>query len=281
LGGPRSALGKERTKYNARTHGIFAKFVVLEGESQEEFDALLNGLREDYLPVGTSEEVHVELMACNLWRRRRHLLAEGVEIEKARLALEWGEKERQMSKATDFSAVGHGEGLIREIDNPEALDVSIVRLGTLKMLIDSEGIDLKRDTPTLTALYGALEEGHWQLDLHHSYEGIAATASLSGEIHKRPGLPSPEQCKSELLRLIDSEIERIRLFQEERQVMASKRMTLEGLCQSVPDATTLLDRHATTLERSFDRDFGHLDRAQRTRLGKPVAPRIEVNVSSS
>ena len=80
-GGPRTALGKTRSKYNARTHGIFSKFVVLEDESRDEFEAMWNGLRQYFLPVGTFEEGLVEVLADIWWRRRRVLQAEGAEIQ--------------------------------------------------------------------------------------------------------------------------------------------------------------------------------------------------------
>src|ERR1700680_529775 len=78
--GPRTPLGKERSKHNAITHGIFSKVVVLRGESRADFDALLNGLRNDRQPVGTLEEVLVEKLAALFWRNRRLLIAEGDEI---------------------------------------------------------------------------------------------------------------------------------------------------------------------------------------------------------
>src|SRR5229473_8309256 len=78
--GPRTPQGKERTKRNALRHGIFSSVVVLKGESQVEFDALLNGLRNCYLPVGELEELLVDKLATLHWRGRRILIAEAAEI---------------------------------------------------------------------------------------------------------------------------------------------------------------------------------------------------------
>jgi hypothetical protein len=41
--GPRTAMGKERSKRNALKHGIFSKVIVLEGESLAEYGSLLEG----------------------------------------------------------------------------------------------------------------------------------------------------------------------------------------------------------------------------------------------
>jgi hypothetical protein len=55
--GPRTQQGKERSSHNAVKHGMLAKLVVLKGESQAEFNAVLSGLRDDCQPVGTLEEL--------------------------------------------------------------------------------------------------------------------------------------------------------------------------------------------------------------------------------
>jgi hypothetical protein len=48
--GPRTRQGKARSKRNALKHGVFAKDVVLPDESDAEFHALLDGLRNDFQP---------------------------------------------------------------------------------------------------------------------------------------------------------------------------------------------------------------------------------------
>jgi len=57
--GPRTRLGKERSKHNALTHGIFAKVVVLESEPQAEFDSQLNGLRKDFQDGGLVRKIRI------------------------------------------------------------------------------------------------------------------------------------------------------------------------------------------------------------------------------
>ena len=51
--GPRTQAGKQRTKFNAIKHGIFAKGIVLKNESRTEFESLRDGLWEDMQPQGT------------------------------------------------------------------------------------------------------------------------------------------------------------------------------------------------------------------------------------
>ena len=79
-GGPRTTLGKERSRRNALRHGILAPVVVLASESRAEFNCLWQGLREHYQPEGMLENTLVEKLACSFWRYRRMLSTEGAEI---------------------------------------------------------------------------------------------------------------------------------------------------------------------------------------------------------
>lgn len=87
--GPRTSQGKERSKFNARKHGLFSKAVLLPDESCTEYDALLGGLMENLQPTGKLEKVLVETLATLLWRKRRLLQVETVEIEKAQQFVNW------------------------------------------------------------------------------------------------------------------------------------------------------------------------------------------------
>jgi len=75
--GPRTQEGKEKSKHNATTHGIFSKVVVINGESRAEFEDLLIGLRNCLQPEGALEEILVEKLTALLWRERRLIIADG------------------------------------------------------------------------------------------------------------------------------------------------------------------------------------------------------------
>ena len=66
--GPRTITGKNRSRRNALKLGLFSKQLLLEGESPAEFEKLLRGLREYWLPQGLQEEIHVERLASLYWR---------------------------------------------------------------------------------------------------------------------------------------------------------------------------------------------------------------------
>ncbi len=90
--GPRTAAGKAVSSANARKHGILSRQLIIEGESAEDFGALLEALLADEVPVGTLECALVERLAIGLWRQRRAVTAESASLHLQRLALaepEW------------------------------------------------------------------------------------------------------------------------------------------------------------------------------------------------
>jgi hypothetical protein len=73
--GPRTGPGKRNAKFNAVTLGLFAKHVVIpicDGyKPEKEFQALLDGLHQEFQPVGLYEEWLVVKIAECMWRLRR------------------------------------------------------------------------------------------------------------------------------------------------------------------------------------------------------------------
>ena len=69
--GPRTSEGKAASSKNAIKHGLTARQVVIPGESQSDFDALLAGIAADLSPNGELEtELVGEIAAC-AWRLAR------------------------------------------------------------------------------------------------------------------------------------------------------------------------------------------------------------------
>jgi hypothetical protein len=80
--GPRTLLGKERSKYNAMKHGICSNQIVSKNETPAEYEALVEGLWDHFQPVGVLEEFLVDKLATICVRYRRFLKSEHAEIEK-------------------------------------------------------------------------------------------------------------------------------------------------------------------------------------------------------
>ena len=93
-GGPRTSEGKQRSSQNALKHGVFSSTIVLPGESQEEFDALLLGMQKEFAPGQTSETEMVVTLAETLWRMKRLRRIESIAIDRdMEKALETGDLE--------------------------------------------------------------------------------------------------------------------------------------------------------------------------------------------
>ena len=80
-GGPKTKLGRQKSRRNAVTHGLTAKTILPEGESPEEFDAFWQGIRKDMQPVGIIQEEVIKDLAQLMWCYRRLAPAEKAEIE--------------------------------------------------------------------------------------------------------------------------------------------------------------------------------------------------------
>jgi hypothetical protein len=79
--GPRTQRGKDISRFNAVTSGLFAEHVVIpacDGDRYEDDDVveqqystLLMALQQEHQPEGPSEQFWVELMAECMWKQRR------------------------------------------------------------------------------------------------------------------------------------------------------------------------------------------------------------------
>jgi hypothetical protein len=172
--------------------------------------------------------------------------------------------------------------MLRRIANAEALDTCLSDLEDLRASVARDGLDFARDKAILTRLYGGSYRPP-RKDLRTSYFNLALTACTTEDIRIQRGYLSPQECRKELLKLLDEEILSVTHLQEESEAIESRRMELKALRENVPTSPGLdqLLRYSTTLDRQFDRTLSQLERAQRMRRGQPVAPRIDVNVSSS
>ena len=71
-GGPNTPAGKEISSRNAITHGLRTKkSLILEDESQEEYDAMAAAWREEFEPEGASGERLIQGVILNDWLLRR------------------------------------------------------------------------------------------------------------------------------------------------------------------------------------------------------------------
>jgi hypothetical protein len=119
--GPKSAAGKAIVAQNARTHGLLSRSLIIEGESQEEFSALLRLLSDEFQPVGLVEQALVERVGIALWRQRRLVRAESAEVSLNQQRF-GDEQAREVAGILDleYRVYNHIKALD---DEPEAMDV--------------------------------------------------------------------------------------------------------------------------------------------------------------
>ncbi len=81
--GPVTAAGKARSAANALRHGLLARAVVLEAESAEAFQEMLDDFVLRFQPSDSVELTLVEEMAAALWRQRRCWVVETRLVDEA------------------------------------------------------------------------------------------------------------------------------------------------------------------------------------------------------
>jgi hypothetical protein len=283
--GPRTLEGKERSKHNATRHGIFSSVVVLQKEARAEYESLLNSLWEALRPEGGLEELLVEKLAAISWRHRRLLVAEGAEIQRNTEFLAWDQRSQEQQEAEETkssSAIQYNDGLMRKFQNPEVLERCIALLVELRQGLETDGFQEEQDTSILRKIYGNHDESHCGETLYDAYLIWLSTATAEEEERQSAGYATPGQCQKNMLQDIAGEIRRLKSYQKTRASIETSRTKLEILRRGVPDSPGLdrLLRYEASLERSFDRTLNQLERMQRMRLGQPVAPRIDVNLSA-
>src|SRR5712692_666173 len=283
--GPRTPQGKERSKFNARKHGLFSEAVFLKDESRTEYDALLDGLMENLQPQGKLEIVLVESLATLLWRKRRLLQVETAEIEKAQflnldLALQNRLDELEYAQLKGASDVKLGRS------NPLLLIRNAIEILKMHRMLYMADDSQHQDAilRTLKLIYGYQDEGPqpygWrQMSL------LLSKLSSSAEYPKQGKEDSedPPDVKQIVDKAICQEIMHLaKLHDTAAEVEALRRdHNLAGArvpCQEVSDR---LIRYEAHLSREFERTLAQLERLQRMRLGQPVLPELEVRHSMS
>jgi hypothetical protein len=69
--GPKTPAGKRSSSRNALRHGLFAKAILIDGESPEVFKQLLTALEKEFRPETPTEIAMVDNLAAAQWRRVR------------------------------------------------------------------------------------------------------------------------------------------------------------------------------------------------------------------
>src|SRR5205807_2613098 len=74
---PKSSTGKRTVSFNAFRHGLTGRFKIMPYESEQEYEELLDGLREEHHPTTPTEHLLVDRMAQHHWLSQRALYLQG------------------------------------------------------------------------------------------------------------------------------------------------------------------------------------------------------------
>lgn len=284
-GGPHSEAGKMRSSRNSFKFGIFAKVILVPGESNARYRSLLKSIREDWQPEGVTEEALSDLIANTLWRFRRIYAAEGAEIRRGREFMTWDDQNRQNAEAEIIGTKsGDGSdlldpepGLIWKIRNPVIAGRCLQLLLEFEREIKAGSFKQNRDIAILRTIYGPNK--HLRKTLYQSYVEWPETTKPEGESHPQ-GLANEKAFKKYFLSEIAREIRRLRDYQREHASVESERVQVEALRCNVPGSERCehLLKYESTLLRELDRLMNLLEHRQRLRSGEPVAPIVDINL---
>ena len=285
--GPRTSQGKATSKLNATTHGIFSSVVVLKGESQQEYDALLSGLQEACQPVGALENILVDKMATILWRHKRLILAEVGEIGQNWLPSDLfklpkiGRVQARHQIPYYTSSDNRPKGILTISSDTSTLAACVLGLKDLRNHLREQGFDEEWDRLQLHRIYAAgwadlstlpADYEHW---LHSSKAG---TAEPETDVNNRARV---KECQAHAVEAVEQEIDRFQKIIDKRDALEPERQKLAKLQGNIP-AVEVMDRilrYEASLERAFDRALTQLERLQRMRLGQPIAPPLKLDVN--
>ncbi len=279
--GPRTELGKQRSKLNAVKYGIFSSVMLLRSESKGEFDSLVSGLMAHYQPVGSLEEALVDQLATSLWRFRRLLMAESAEISKTQPAENISEKEMLRNSVVRSLMPSSGRFEMAFLTNSR-LDL-IQTLGALKGIRDDirkHGLSWERDHDRLEEVFGKTREPLEETEDPDKKQNKERFIRKYREAVERSrdnqqlAAQNAEAIVAELDKMTEY-LDAINLEWFDEEGIQRYRATTAALIPS-PEVAEKLLRYQITLERSIERTMAQLERLQRMRLGQPVAPPVQI-----
>jgi len=272
----REPQGKKRSKFNAVKYGFFSKSILLAGESRAEYDALLNGLREDYQPLGKLKNIEVEYLSALYWHRRRYFEVECAEMSKKDFievdslltliiqGLNWGNQ-------GDAKDEKPGEN-----NNLRILRNAVDGLTSMRLFLMA---NKRKDLKQFKKFLGLNDDGVVPESFTHLFlEVLRLTAEFkAGDAETE----DTDETNKIICEAIDVEVKRLmelhnEVLNIERQKIASDGSVLSLLSQKVLDPLLRCQSH---LSREIERTQAPIERLQRRRKGQPLPPQLDVNIS--
>ncbi len=249
--GAKTPAGRARSKLNAIKHGLLAEELLITigelTEDPEAFGQLLEGVRENYKPVGPFADALVQKIAGYLWKDRRAQ------------RFETGAIQREVEYQRGMETVRNNRRLQQALAAGENLEAS------------SQGIQHLLDG--LDTASEEVQRADWSIDSYKFVvEHFGHLVSLPREAPTMPGGPDEFDPK-QLLK--DLKAERDRLREQLPAVEAAQKREGDARVRSYtlpnPRDLDLLLRYDTANDRKLHRAMRQLRQVQADRLAVEAA----------
>ena len=270
--GPKTPHGKSYSRKNSLKHGFYAKDLrtafPLGIEDPRDFEKLHADLRNEWQPVGMSEESEIEQIAVSLWRRRRQCHFENADFRLALL-----EVKRSTKRSNDDEVA-----LRLLMDAEEQLKARGEILQELKDEIFAAA-------PSLREAWTVFEDAERLMAIELEKRGQAA-ASKRRRHSVTDGIPvegsAEKYDEQRMAKFVGFQTVAFAIALLKRG-MAIREAILNAQYgqNSIPsdDSLNRILRYSAMIDRDLTRAYDRLERLQRRRKGEFVPPSLNLNVN--
>ena len=235
----------ELTRFNALTHGVLSRHLVLPWEDRAEYQALLATLVAEHQPTGPTEAHLVEELAGVIWRKQRLRRAEAA-AHRSRLKLSLSAYQGTADAAVaHLGRSGEGEDVREAVAASGDATVSIAEVDAIRSAADRAIELLEADGASAYAAALALLPGETQEWWAEQTDATAPAATAKEECYQ----PTP----SSLLRFLQTEV--IPWLTEHRLQLEHQPLFREQALGEAADPPSLerLHRYEVHLDRKLER----------------------------
>jgi len=278
--GPRSLAGKQRSRRNAMKSGLFAKILLVEGESSAAYQALRKGVFKDLLPQGAIEIEVVENVVAILWRIRRMLRAESSQI--ASLA-EGEDRPRNLKDVLQRWGLPFEKGdsgRILNFDSPqEFLKRAIELLSKCGNILSKRGYQQDDVQRLFREFYGVQTDEEVPAEIFHFYQDysrINNDVSTGKEFGSFIG-----NSEQDLIGAFGDELYELEFVSRMKRSTDEPERERQAVTAHLPPQvfSEQIIRGQAHLSRELDRNLNRLERLQRMRRGQPGPPTLNVEIN--
>ncbi len=257
--GPKTPRGKAYSRRNALKHGLFVRHITdFEAlrEDPWEFQALINGLWDQYQPIGKAEEIEVERIALCCWRLKRSWRYENAVNLAAR---------------RDFvrRELGEEEPYCKERDKEE--QAVILQLQSAKKELEETSEVSQELKQRIFAIMPGFEAVWSEL------EKAAQERVNEPDVTKMFRKLSP-QWPSWALAIVSDGIARLEPLSSRRWINVIETAVGQIAIPNT-DVVDKILRYEAMTEKSLSRALDRLERLQRRRRGELVPPPLSVHLT--